>query len=104
VLTVDTESTPDVSNLIAVDPLFIDPYVNLIEATSKGAALGNFVTVTFKPNGIRGDYHIRAASPAVDKGDPLTDPVLAPFVELQNDYDGEARPSGAGVDIGADER
>ena len=39
------------------------------------------------------DYHLTAESPAVDQGSPDLAPAL--------DYDGVARPSGAGVDIGA---
>lgn len=42
-----------------------------------------------------GDFHLQAASPAVDAGDPT---LVAPF-----DIDGQVRPMGAGVDIGADE-
>jgi len=39
------------------------------------------------------DYHLRAGSPAIDKGMRMT---IVP-----NDYDGNLRPKGAGYDIGA---
>ncbi len=42
------------------------------------------------------DEHIAADSPCVDKGDPAGGPT--------SDIDGQARPSGARVDIGADEK
>ncbi|TAK01690.1 MAG: right-handed parallel beta-helix repeat-containing protein [Candidatus Manganitrophaceae bacterium] len=41
------------------------------------------------------DYHIRPDSPAVDGGDPTEIPAV--------DIDGQPRPEGNGVDIGADE-
>jgi hypothetical protein len=105
ILTDGIGAASDPSNLIGTDPLFVSPYVSLIEATSRGAAFGNTVTVTFKPNGLTGNYHIQTGSPAIDNGDPLTDAVLVPFVQfLQTDYDGGPRPLGAGVDRGADER
>ncbi len=42
------------------------------------------------------DYHLLGGSPAIDAGSPLEAPA--------QDYDGRARPSGAGMDIGAFER
>jgi hypothetical protein len=44
------------------------------------------------------DYHIRAASAALDHGNPAGVPPAPPM-----DLDGEPRPFGAAVDIGADE-
>jgi parallel beta-helix repeat protein len=41
-----------------------------------------------------GDYHIMYDSPCIDQGFP---------VEISMDIDGEARPNGEGVDMGADE-
>jgi hypothetical protein len=60
------------------------------------------------PGTLFGDYHIQwdetcpttgACSPAVDAGFDLT----GTFIDLMLDFDMEPRPSGAGVDIGADE-
>ena len=86
----------DPSNLIAMDPQFATAYFNDYQATSKGAALGNFVVATFTPNGIQGDYHIAPTSPAVGAGSNL------PGEPLQaSDYDGDHRP--ARVDVGADQ-
>ena len=41
-------------------------------------------------------YHLGAGSPAIDQGTASGAPA--------DDLDGDARPAGAGVDIGADER
>ena len=78
----------------AVGP-FSGPYCNYYQATSKGAALGNFVVATFTPNGVQGNYHIADTSPAVSLGSGITE-------ALQNfDYDNTQRV--APVDIGADQ-
>lgn len=46
-------------------------------------------------NAAGGDYHLRAGSPAIDRGTSAGAP---PY-----DFEGQARPSGSGVDIGHDE-
>ncbi len=74
-------------------PAFRASYHNTYKATSKGAALGNFVATTFTPNGVRGDYHVTAASAALEK---------ARLVGISPDIDGQVRPNGL-PDIGADE-
>ena len=42
-----------------------------------------------------GDYHLRAGSPAIDRGTSTG--------AAATDYEGHARPQGAGYDIGHDE-
>jgi hypothetical protein len=44
------------------------------------------------------DFHLRAASPAIDAGDPATVPDAG-----ETDLDGQPRQSGSRVDVGADE-
>jgi hypothetical protein len=103
------------TDLVGVDPVFVGrcpaPYspsqpadlvgscFNVYQATSKGAALGNFVTAVFTPNGIQGDYHLRAVSPnmspAIGRGSDL-----GPALEAI-DIDGDARK--APTDVGADQ-
>ncbi|MBI5501407.1 MAG: hypothetical protein HY907_14270 [Deltaproteobacteria bacterium] len=86
----------------AVDPEFVDgSYFNSYLASSKGAAMGNFVMTTFQLPGSHGDYHIGGGSPAINLGDGAW---LGTFPELGDDVDGEGRPFAGGVDSGADER
>jgi len=104
------------NNRFGTDPLFVKPYFNVYEASSKGAAFGNFVNVYFTPIGLMnasdalyGDYHIQTGSPAIGHGTlaiTLPSPAVTPptlFTKLGLDYDSQARPSANGVDIGADQ-
>jgi hypothetical protein len=69
---------------------------NVYQATSKGSALGNFVTATFTPNGVQGDYHLNPlSSPAIRAGGDLV------YELQQQDIDGDQRT--APIDIGADQ-
>jgi hypothetical protein len=53
------------------------------------------------PGTLFGDYHIQAGSPAVDNVNAVD--LTGTYPDLATDFDNEPRPSGAGVDIGADE-
>lgn len=93
------------------DPLLAEAYFNgnrdsviLLEDAIQAAPAfdegGNFIDVRFGPLTLRGDYHLHADSPAMDKGDNS----VLDIGELMSDIDGEPRPGGTQVDIGADER
>ncbi|MFO7553077.1 MAG: hypothetical protein R6W80_16850 [Haliea sp.] len=104
------------------DPVFIQEYVNesrpgvvLPEVTTIEAAPafdegGNFIDVRFGPltlvdpatGELHGDYHIDAGSPA--SGAATNGVVVGLIPALALDIDDDARPQGAGPDIGADER
>jgi hypothetical protein len=83
---------------IPEDPTFLSEYLNLLQTATVLDEGGNAITVRFTPVRPGGNYHIPATSLAMDAGQGVP-----PFGELGFDYDGEPRPSGAGVDIGADE-
>ncbi len=99
----------DASNR-AVDPQFVAPYVNggpshtlvagpltLIETIPAFDEGGNFIDLSMGPLTLTGDYHLQAGSLVVDSGMAVNDPLLA------TDIDGDLRPSGGGVEPGADE-
>jgi len=89
--------------------LFVLPYVNTgsdqviqqVELTTSIATQpafdegGNYIRVNYGPIHPVGDYHIKAGSAAVDAGNATVAPAT--------DIDGDTRPQGTGVDIGADE-
>jgi len=106
------------SGSATTDDVFITPYVNTdngetikqVETTTTIAAQpafdegGNFIHVRFGPLAPTGDYHLEPSTavlgfgfvnPAVNTGDALVAPT--------DDIDGDNRPMGTGVDIGADE-
>jgi hypothetical protein len=76
------------------NPAFVGGYLNQIVTAAVIDEGGNFITVRFTPlSEGSGNYHITAASAAVDQGNSTDAPAV--------DIDGEAR--GAAIDIGADE-
>ncbi len=97
---VDTNSVPiyDATNS-TVDPMLVNTYNNDYQTTSKGAQFGNFVTTTFLPTGLRGDYHIGISSPAAGFGGGS---YFSLFPELASDFDMDNR-IGYPVDSGADQ-
>jgi hypothetical protein len=99
-------------NRAGVNPGFVKSYYNKYQASSKGAAFGNFVNVYFTPVGLMnsldqlyGDYHIKAADGGGTKSfslPPAGRPTPANLLTLVGlDYDGQARP--ATPDAGADQ-
>ncbi len=83
---------------VAADPALVNTLFNTYLATSKGAALGNTVTVVWKPLGRRGDAHLTSASPARGLGGGV---FVASLPQLQLDYDLAPRPTGTVFDSGA---
>ncbi len=80
---------------VTVDHNLIDAYMGDVEegetrGTDAVEASPGFVDAA------GGDFHLAAGSPAIDRGSPDRAPAA--------DFDGVARPQGAGVDIGAFER
>ncbi|MCP4592362.1 MAG: hypothetical protein GY842_16640, partial [bacterium] len=74
---------------IAADPLFVDP-----GHWDRNGTPGDYTDDTW----IEGDYHLTAASPTINAGDPGYTPASG-----ETDIDGDPRLNHGRVDIGADE-
>lgn len=118
-----TDRTGYAGTNLSLDPLFVRDYFNgntadliiedrmtFIQAAAALDEGGNSIEVRLEPvtlvnpaTGLTfGDYHIQAGSPAVNNG--TSGPFPASVVNFLNrDYDGDPRPNGPRVDIGADE-
>jgi len=96
-----TDTTGYGGSNVAADPAFLTEYFNTLTIATVTDEGGNSINVTYPElTASLGNYHISGGSPAVDAGAPND---LGTFPELGSDFDQEARPSGAGVDMGADE-
>lgn len=99
------------TNKVGVDPAFVDSSYNVsvsvfpwrTQPTFAGATI---VAIELPPN-LMGNYHIKTTSPAVDSAaasktyNGITINIADP--KFKFDYNNQARPKGAGFDIGADE-
>jgi hypothetical protein len=87
------------------DPQFVLSYRNVIDAFQGGATLGNFITFSYSPLTLTGNYHIKANSGAIGSGSltAVVDSVGAGLI--QSDFDGDQRPIRVAKlpDSGADE-
>ena len=83
------------------DAQLVSTYRNSISATQGGAALGNFVSFTYSPLTLTGNYHIKGTSPARGVGSAGAPVFSWNAAFLGFDFDGDSRV--APVDIGADQ-
>ncbi|HYD39671.1 MAG TPA: SdrD B-like domain-containing protein [Anaeromyxobacter sp.] len=94
-------TVPDPSNILS-DPLVAQTYDTSVAFTpwrTNPNFIGAILVAVPLPPELLGDYHLTAASPAVDQGAASKAGVAAPLV----DWDGQLRPSAGGFEIGADE-
>jgi len=85
-------------------PAFVSEYTTVLRAVAFNQE-PNFVSVkivTVTPS-LEGDYHVTAASPAIDRGVASLIVNGVRYDAPSTDFDGTGRPAGAAPDIGADE-
>jgi len=88
------------SNNFYVDPMVVDPYYNENGETTVIDEGGNNIAIRFEPlMPAQGNYHIQAASPAINSGQSV---VPYGFAPLSFDFDGQSRNTSM-PDVGADE-
>ncbi|MSN25282.1 MAG: hypothetical protein GJV46_05360 [Geobacter sp.] len=87
------------------DPQFFSGYRNVIDAFQGGATLGNFITYSYSPLTLTGNYHIKGNSSAVAAGTLTPGTDAAGTALLATDFDGDNRPIQVtkNPDSGADE-
>ncbi len=90
------------NNNLSGDPLFTQPYTNVIETAAVIDEGGNNVNLRFLPISPTGNYRIGAGSPAVNRI-PTNYLSVAVNAPLKSDFDGEYRPYAGTTDMGADE-
>ncbi len=94
-----TEAYAGGANNIVGNPQFVSEYDNTLTALGLVGQAPDFITVYMQPLTLTGNYHLLGTSDAIGQGTLQLDPLNL----LAVDYDGQARPAGPVVDIGADE-
>jgi hypothetical protein len=91
------------NNQVGADPLFVTP-TDVVVTVAPSRPNLRFISVQLeRPEGTLvgfSDYHVQAASPAIDDGVSSLFSINAPC----DDFDHDGRPNGSGWDIGADEQ
>ncbi len=96
-----TGTTPSVTNRTGTEPIVKSPYDTVVSFEgwrTNPAFIGAILVSADLPPELLGDYHTQSGSIAIDQG-TLNNGVNAPAVDI----DGDTRPAGGGVDMGADE-